>query len=557
MHIPNLISWGRKALCLAGLGFLPLSAAAPQILVLLERGFNGDEFFGPTGAFQAAGYEIVVASRHEGVVPLRLDGEANPQWDVPVDLAMREVNPADFPFLFVPGGYSPGFLEKDPDAVRIVRHFLEAGKPVGMVCHGPRVLLSNGLLTGRTWTSLFTVADEVADPWVARPGRYLDLPVVVDDNLITARYPGDMAAFSRAFLQLLANEGGLPNPQRHGAVALILSNHAESWGNWHFFSRLMSAVNSFGLRSERAAANNAEWVDRVLADWQAAGEDGILAVDIHALDWSQTSPKLRELVLTHPRLVAGEGMKPLLADRELPFETLPERQILPWTRAILAQAALSEAAFTLPEMPPPATLPEVTLAASPEAARVIFALREGFDDESLAAWVTAATAHGLTPVLFTAPEAGRVTGMNGLAVEIALSTAEVQPAEGQWVVAPGFFWPQLNPRARQAEQPPWVTEADAVQQAHDAWLLAAREQGAQLALTGLDALRIGRSSDFDGISFAASTQNRWSFGRGAARFSDAAFEHSAERLVTVRDAGAVAELFAGDGLPAPAETPEP
>ena len=93
----------------------------------------------------------------------------------------------------MPGGYSPGFLEKDPQAIRILREFLDAGKPVAMICHGPRLLLKHGLAKGRTLTCLFSVPDELADEWAGRPfGRYLDQAVVRDGNLLTARYPNDV-----------------------------------------------------------------------------------------------------------------------------------------------------------------------------------------------------------------------------------------------------------------------------------------------------------------------------------------------------------------------------
>jgi protease I len=516
---------------------IPLFADAPRLLVMIEKGFNGDEFFGPTAAFEAAGYELVITSSREGRVPLRMDASENPPWDVPVDIAIADVNPDDFIGLFVPGGYSPGFLENDPDAVRVTRAFLEAGKPLGMVCHGPRVLLYNDLMGDRTWTGLFTLPDELADIWVQRPGRYLDQAVVRDGNLVTARYPRDMNVFSWAFLELLAEApGGLPLQPRSGNVALLLSNSPEGWGNWHFFSRLMSAVEAFGITIQRAGGNNAEWMERVVDEVFA--EDGgpsILAVDLSEEDWTNLPDSLRSKILTAPRLVAGEGMKDWLSDRELPTTWQEIRYIRPWTRAILSLADPTGENVNRfdPAFPPPPVLPDLAAADEPS---VFLAVREGFDDDSLVAWVRALQDAGHSDLDFVSHETGIVKGRNGLEVEATLTHADVDGSKGQLVIAPGFFWPQLNPGARQTEQPDWLREQEARDAARADWLLKTRENGATLFLTGLDALRIGRMEAFAGKSFSSSDQTVWSFGRGRARHTNAPATLSAERLITVRAA---------------------
>lgn len=540
----------KKYFVLTVLLSLTLFAESPRLLILLEPGFNGDEFFGPSAVFAAAGYELVIASSREGSVPLRLDGEPDPFWDVPVDLAITDVNPDDYIGLFVPGGYSPGFLEKDEDAVRVTRAFLEAGKPLGMVCHGPRVLLTNGLMGDRAWTGLFTLPDELADVWVERPGRYLDRAVVRDGNLVTARYPRDMNVFAWAFLELLAEApGGLTPPPRAGSVALLLSNHPERWGNWHFFSRLISAVEAFGLNIQRAGGNNPEWMERVVDEMIVHGEGAnLLAVDLSQEDWAALPDSLKAKLLSFPRLLAGEGMREMLADRELPAVWLEARHIRLWTKAILdaADPAGQNASRFDPAIPPVPALPAFEPSENPEA---VLAVREGFDDESLAAWVQALLEAGHDKIAFAAHEAGEVKGRNGMTVNATIAHADLEGAAGQLFIAPGFFWPQLNPGARQAEQPAWVQEQEVRDAARTDWLLAARENGATLFLTGLDALRVGRLEAFHGTHFSSSEQTLWSFGRNGARHTDAPATRSADRLITVRGAAdAAAALALLDGV---------
>lgn len=528
-------------LCMMLVG--PLFAGAPRLLVLLEPGFNGDEFFGPTAVFRAAGYEVVVASSREETVPIRLNLEPDPHWDVEVDLAISEVNPADFIGLYVPGGYSPGFLENDPDAVKVVRAFLDAGKPLGMVCHGPRVLLSNDLMGDRVWTGLFTLPDELADIWVKRPGRYLDQAVVRDGNLVTARYPRDMNVFAWAFLELLAEQGGIAPQPLEGWVTLVLSNHPERWGNWHFFSRMMTAVEAFGVEIQRVGGNNPDWIERALAEAaEAEGSHAILALDLSGEDWENAPQSLRELALSHPRLVAGRGMREMLSERGEPTVWVEERHILPWTQAILAQALeVPENAKRFdPTAPPAPVLPELVPVENPG---VFLSLREGFDDEALVSWVRALQEAGRRDLAFVAREAGDVTGRNGLTVRATLAHGDLRPGAENWVIAPGFFWPQLNPGARQAQQPEWLSEQDVRDNERVEWLLASRENGAMLFLTGLDALRVGRMEAFQGTRFSSSEQTLWSFGRDGARHTDAPATLSAERLITVRAADDASEAL--------------
>ncbi|MCH8539845.1 MAG: DJ-1/PfpI family protein [Opitutales bacterium] len=524
----------------------PLIADSPRLLVLLEPGFNGDEFFGPSAAFEAAGYELVIASSQEEKVPLRLEGDRDAFWDVPVDLAISEVNPDDYVGLFVPGGHSPRFLEKDDDAVAVTQAFLESGKPLGMVCHGPRILVFNDLMGDRTWTGLFSIADELADQWIQRPGRYIDQAVVRDGNLVTARYPRDMNVFSWAFLEVLAEKGGIAPQPLSGEVVLVLSNYEERWGNWHFFSRLIAAVEAFGVDIERAGGNNPEWIERVLGEKDLSDEGRfILALDIHEEDWANVPDDLRMLALEHPLLVAGEGMRELLREREVPTVWLEERRIPAWTQAVMGlakEASKNKKRFD-PSLSPVSVRPELKEVDQPT---VFLAMREGFYDESFVAWVEALQATGLSEIALVADETGEVTGRNGLTVEATLAHADVEVGEGSLVVAPGFIWPQHNEGSRQTEQPAWLEDQEARDAARVDWLLEARENGATLFLTSLDALRVGRMEIFEGKRFSASEQSRWAFGRSGARYTDAPVTLSAERLITVRhgnDAAKALELL--------------
>jgi protease I len=109
-----------------------------------------------------------------------------------VDRTVADAGEGDYDGLVLPGGVAnPDFLRADEDAVRFVRAFFEAGKPVAAICHGPWMLVEAGVLRGRTvtsWPSLRTDIENAGGTWV-------DEEVHVDSGLVTSRKPDDLPAF--------------------------------------------------------------------------------------------------------------------------------------------------------------------------------------------------------------------------------------------------------------------------------------------------------------------------------------------------------------------------
>jgi protease I len=112
------------------------------------------------------------------------------------NLALDEVETDHYGLLILPGGKAPSRLREVPAALHIVRQFFEQDKPVAAICHGPQILISAGLLAGRTATAYRSVADELR----AAGAHYQDRSVVVDGNLITSRQPSDLDSFMRETL---------------------------------------------------------------------------------------------------------------------------------------------------------------------------------------------------------------------------------------------------------------------------------------------------------------------------------------------------------------------
>ena len=116
------------------------------------------------------------------------------------NLAVREVDPSAYDLLVLPGGRAPSALRDDADVQSIVRGFMDSGRPVAAICHGPQILVSAGVMKGRKATCYRTVAGELK----AAGAGYLDREVVVDGNLITSRQPGDLPAFMREIMKAVS-----------------------------------------------------------------------------------------------------------------------------------------------------------------------------------------------------------------------------------------------------------------------------------------------------------------------------------------------------------------
>src|SRR3989344_2557291 len=87
----------------------------------------------------------------------------------------------------------PAALRENKQVLDAVRAFFKAGKPVSAICHGPQILISAGVLQGRTATCYKSVAEELKAAGI----DYQDVEVVVDGNLVTSRQPSDLPAFMR------------------------------------------------------------------------------------------------------------------------------------------------------------------------------------------------------------------------------------------------------------------------------------------------------------------------------------------------------------------------
>lgn len=170
-----------------------------RIACLLDSGFEDSEFRKPYDAFVDAGHAVTVIGFETGA---ELDGYRGKE-RTRTQMGIQHASPDQFDALFLPGGYSPDHLRSDPRMVAFTKAFFDRERPVFAVCHGPQLLLSAGVVDGRTLTAWPTVQGDLRHT----RATVKDAEVVVDRNLVTSRKPDDLDAFCRESLRLLEPVG--------------------------------------------------------------------------------------------------------------------------------------------------------------------------------------------------------------------------------------------------------------------------------------------------------------------------------------------------------------
>jgi len=170
-----------------------------KVAILVDEGFEQVELVKPRKALDRVGAETTVVSPQDGQVR----GWNLKKWGkfVPVDVPLESADPAAFDALLLPGGVmNPDKLRMNEKAVEFVRHFIDSGKPVASICHGPWTLIEAGGVQGRTltsWPSLKTDLRNAGANWV-------DQEVVADRGLVTSRMPDDIRAFNKKMIEEFA-----------------------------------------------------------------------------------------------------------------------------------------------------------------------------------------------------------------------------------------------------------------------------------------------------------------------------------------------------------------
>jgi protease I len=173
--------------------------AGKKVAILAADMFERVELEKPRKALEDAGAQVEIVSIHDG--DIQGFDHFEPKNKIKVDKMVEEVSVDDYDALTIPGGVgNPDQLRGDENAVKLVRDFAEAKKPLAVICHGPWVLVEAGVARGRTLTSWPTLQTDIRNAG----GNWVDREVVVDDGIVTSRKPDDIPAFNKKMIEEFA-----------------------------------------------------------------------------------------------------------------------------------------------------------------------------------------------------------------------------------------------------------------------------------------------------------------------------------------------------------------
>jgi len=188
-----------------------------KIAILAADGVEQVELEQPRDAVQSAGAQTELLSLESGQIQA-MNSDINPADTFEVDRVVGDASVDDYDGLIVPGGaVNPDNLRMDADAVSFVQEFFKTGKPVGVICHGPWILVEADVARGRRVTAYPSVRTDLRNAGA----EVVDEEVVVDQGLVTSRSPADLPAFCSKIVEEFAE--GEHQVHDEGATATAAS----------------------------------------------------------------------------------------------------------------------------------------------------------------------------------------------------------------------------------------------------------------------------------------------------------------------------------------------
>lgn len=172
-----------------------------KVAILTESGFEEEELTSPKKALEAAGALVYIVSPQKKSISSWKHGH----WgtEIPVDICVDEAVPENYNALLLPGGViNPDKLRTSKKAVAFAKSFMEEGKTVAAICHGPQLLIETGNLKGVHMTSYASLQTDLENAGAI----WHDREVVFDQGLITSRSPKDLEVFNKQFIKVLSEE---------------------------------------------------------------------------------------------------------------------------------------------------------------------------------------------------------------------------------------------------------------------------------------------------------------------------------------------------------------
>lgn len=174
-----------------------------RIAIIVTDGFEQIEMTSPREALEKAGASCVLIAPKDGQVQGFKHHDKADKFKV--DLTLAKADPSQFDAVLLPGGViSADAIRIDKNAQQFVQEIELAGKPIAVICHGPWLLISAGLVKGHIITSWPTLEDDLRNAGAI----WKDSECVRDRNWVSSRKPDDLPVFNREMTRLIAETRG-------------------------------------------------------------------------------------------------------------------------------------------------------------------------------------------------------------------------------------------------------------------------------------------------------------------------------------------------------------
>jgi protease I len=167
-----------------------------KIAVLVAEGFEDLEY-----------WVTVMRLREEGAEVISVGPDLDPVYgknalSAQADATAGDVDASELDGIVVPGGWAPDKLRRYPEITGLVRAVHEAGKTVGIICHGGLVAISAGIVEGVSATGSLGIKDDLENAGAT----WVDKPAFREGNLVWGRVIPDIPAFCRELVAALAEQ---------------------------------------------------------------------------------------------------------------------------------------------------------------------------------------------------------------------------------------------------------------------------------------------------------------------------------------------------------------
>src|SRR5438105_12139 len=182
-----------------------------RIAIIVTDGFEQVEMTSPREALEKAGAKCTLLAPKDGQVQGFKHHDKTDKFKV--DMTLANANAADFDAVLLPGGViNADAIRIDKKAQQLVQEIDRAGKPIAVICHGPWLLISAGLMKGRHITSWPTLQDDLRNAGA----QWEDKEYIRDRNWVSSRKPDDLPVFNREMVKLFSEARGAKAEKTEG-----------------------------------------------------------------------------------------------------------------------------------------------------------------------------------------------------------------------------------------------------------------------------------------------------------------------------------------------------